>query len=556
MRCGEGNFLIANRFRNNCVVYGISQNSFGFVSEGIKTIVSLSVYNSMNMIKRVLCFLVLLFHTFVNYGEDSPRRSKPRLVVGITVDNFYPEWIKLYEDLLSDKGLKRLVGNSVKIEADYGYLYSQSGCDQATIYTGTLPSTHGIVAHKWYNRLKKSREELLVSYKYYEIGEGSSTHSPVPGELHSMTLGGFMKMFYPGAKVFSVGIKGENAVLSGGHSADMAFWLSAKSGKWVTSNYYSVQLPDWLERYNAKFAGDNYRDKNWTPLVGKAFNHKMESSCEGLLTTPYANTVVNNMAMSLIDNERLGKDDTPDLLAVNFSCLDLKNSEYPIDSEEFKDVVLRLDHDVEALIAKLDRSVGAGNYILFLTFAEAREFLPVDFDSKRMNADNFSIFRAISLLKSYLNLKYGSYEWIADYDMGQIYLDHELIKAHKISLNEIRQEVVDFLVKFEGISGAWSASVLTGASGVKTSAQASFSQTKSGDILYYPHPYWTIDCRENGLSEGLRYSKRHRVPLYLYGKSGMKCRRYGNMIDLLPTLCDILEIPTPYFCEGKTLICD
>lgn len=132
---------------------------------------------------------------------------------------------------------------------------------------------------------------------------------------------------------------------------------------------------------------------------------------------------MRTLAEKLIDEERLGEDNDPDLLAVNFSCLDYMYRDFSIDSEEEKDMLIRLDSDIADLMKKLDTKVGKGNYTVFLTFSEMRELMPEDLQKIKVNSDYFSIFRAVALLKSYLALIYGPGDWIADYDQGQIYLN-------------------------------------------------------------------------------------------------------------------------------------
>ena len=202
------------------------------------------------------------------------------------------------------------------------------------------------------------------------------------------------------------------------------------------------------------------------------------------------------------------------------------NRDYGVYSREFQDVVMRLDRDVEKLLNELDSRVGKGNYTVFLTFSEARELLPEELAKMRLTSGYFSIFKAVALLKSFLNLVYGEGEWILDYDAEQIYLDRHMIE-------------------FEGVGHVLTAYSLThnaSSAGKEVLFQNAFSQKRSGDILYSLVPTWipTLKEREDNYA---RYSKRNRVPLYLYGAGvPQECQ----MTALLPMLCRILEVPVPY----------
>ena len=157
------------------------------------------------------------------------------------------------------------------------------------------------------------------------------------------------------------------------------------------------------------------------------------------------------LAEKLIDEERLGVDNDPDLLALNFSLFRLYVPDFTIDSSEEKDMLVRLDMDIAALVSKLDARVGKGNYTLFVTFLEMRELMPEDLRKIKVNSDYFSIFKAVALLKVLLGIGLRAPgDWISDYDQGQIYLNRELIEQKKINLKEMRDKVADFMIEFEG----------------------------------------------------------------------------------------------------------
>lgn len=516
------------------------------------------------MKKRLLS--ALLFWNLALFAAE----NRPRLVLGITIGSFYPEWLTIYQGDLSEGGLKRLMSGGERVMADYHYLYSQSGVDQATIYTGLLPSEHGVVAHEWYDRLRDRRVNDVTGEGYRMLGEAGEGLSP--DRLQAMTLGCAMKMNNAFSKIYSISANGEEAVLSGGSCADMAFWLSEKNGKWVSSSYYADSLPGWLDRYNAEMESDFLIRRGWMSLAdeggsptimklkGKvgldnnffydlAQAKRKYATYRILKATPYVNSLVVGLACKLMEAERLGRDNDADLLALNFSCLDYMNRDFGVCSKEFKDVVLRLDRDMEKLLAELDGRVGKGNYTVFLTFSEARELLPEELAEMRLPSDYFSIFKAVALLKSFLNLVYGEGEWVVDYDATQIYLNHALIEKKKIPLKEVQDKVADFLVEFEGVSRVLTADALThnaSSSGMEVLFQNSFSQKRSGDVLYALQPTWipALKDREDSYA---RYSKRSKVPLYLYG-AGVPVRLPEEcpMTSLLSVLCRMLEIPVPY----------
>jgi len=496
--------------------------------------------------------------------------NKSRLVVGITINHFYPEWLMIYENELLEEGFKRLVLQGKKMMADYNYLYSQTGVDQATIYTGLLPSEHGIIAHQWYDRLRNRRQDNVRSEEARLIGEEGE--GLTPAWLQAITLGCALKMNDVFSKIYSIGVNGEEAVLSGGSCANMALWLSENTGKWVSSDYYADSLPAWLTAYNATMESDFFIRRGWMSLSDEGANAaamKLKSKvglANGfyydlaqakrkydtyriLKATPYVNTLVTDLAKVLIKNEQLGADNDADLLALNFSCLDYMNRDFGVYAREFQDVVMRLDRDIAGLLSELDQRVGPGNYTVFLTFSEARELLPEELNKMRLSSDYFSIFKAVALLKSFLNLIYGEGDWVLDYDATQIYLDRALIEKKNIPLKDIQDKVADFLVEFEGVSRvltAYSLTHNTSSAGVEVLCQNAYSQKRSGDVLYVLQPTW-ISALKDREDNHARYSKRCKIPLYLYG-AGLPAHLPEEclMTSLLPLLCNMLRIPVPY----------
>ncbi len=534
---------------------------------------NLKLLNVMRIL--VVRKLILLGLAFLAVQNVFAEGNKPKLVVGIVVSHFYPEWLDMYGDKLSENGLKRLVQQGLRVNANYNYMYTQTGVDHASIYTGMLPAEHGIVSRAWYDRLRRKRQFATNSDRYTEIGEqqADSIKSLAPDYLQTMSLGSAMKMNNPMSRVYSVAMNGDEAVLSGGSSADMAIWFSEKTGKWVSSTYYQPVLPDWLRAYNTWVESDHFVNKGWMMLSDedksaariRLRNHfyydiaraKREYNTYRVLkATPYGNTLVRVLAEKLIDAERLGEDNDPDLLAVNFSCLDYMYRDFAIDSEEEKDMLIRLDMDVAELLRKLDAKVGKGNYTVFMTFSETRELMPEDLRKIKVNSDYFSIFRAVALLKSYLALIYGPGDWIADYDQGQIYLNRGLIEERKLEVKEVQDKVADFMIEFEGVAKVMTAYSLIHTSfpdGMNRLMQNSFSHKRSGDVLFCIHPTWVSELKEME-DTYFRHSKRSIVPLYLYGagvKPGIK--EDAMMSDLLPTLCKILGIRTPYTAHGKSM---
>lgn len=517
-------------------------------------------------------FIVTVLLLAVQGGAFAVENAS-KLIVGITVANFYPEWLSMYKNDLGESGFRRLMQQGQAVTADYNYLFSQSGVDQATLYSGLLPAEHGIVSHTWFDRLRGKRRDNVADGNCRLVGDEGRGLSP--SAMQALTLGCVMKMNNSFSKVYSIGVEGEEAVLAGGTCADLAVWLSETNGGWVTSDYYVDSLPAWLKAYNGQLESDFFIRRGWMSLADEVANVtalKLKSrfglssgfyydlaqakrkydTYRILKATPYASTLALNLAQELIKTEKLGYDNDPDLLALNLTCLDYMNRDFDVGAREFQDAVLRLDQDLERLFHTLDERVGKGNYTVFLTFSEARELLPEELEKMRLSGGYFSIFRAVALLKSYLNLVYGEGEWVLDYDSGQIYLNRQLIEKKKKSLREVQDKVADFLVEFEGIARVITSHTLMHHAFATRREQLfsnSFSQKRSGDVLFALCPAWIPELKERE-DDYVRYSKRNKVPLFLYG-AGVPERlpEYMPMTSLLSVLCGAIRMPVPYTAD-------
>ncbi len=492
--------------------------------------------------------------------------ERPKIVVGITLSQFYPEWIKSYEYELGSGGLNRLLKYSKELRGDYEYMYSQTGTDQATIYTGSYPSEHGIIAHRWYDRMRKEMCQNIDS-------DTAATN------MRMLSASAYLRMGNSFSKAYSVAMHPEEAVMAGGTYANNILWFDVNSGK-MRASLFCGEQPSWLGSLNRKINADSLLLSGWMPLTNELQYKRnamsrvaakaradfyydlqqLKSSKQGyqvLTAVPYANDIVTESALELIRRERLGMDKETDLLMLSYSSLDYMNRDYAINSKEFKDLVMRLDKNIERLLAELDERCGPGNYTLFLTVVEGREMLPVDLVQHKMRGNYFSIYRAVALLKSYLKLMYGQGDWISGYDSGQLYLNRELIQKSKLNLADFQRCVADFIADFEGVAKVVTASellVVASDSGAISMVANSFYPKRSGDVLFTLEHSW-IPVLQDVEDSYLRYSKRRFVPIYFYGFGADKIGKNAcRMIDVLPTICKLAGVSLPYNINGSSLI--
>ena len=140
---------------------------------------------------------------------------------------------------------------------------------------------------------------------------------------------------------------------------------------------------------------------------------------------------------------------------------------------------------------------------------------------------------------------------------AEIYLNRELIQKSKLNLYDFQKNVADFLSDFEGVARVITASelnVLSADNGVASLMANSFYPKRSGDVLFFLENSW-IPVLQDREDVYCRYSKRRYVPLYFYGFGSDKIEENTCMMtDILPTICTMVGIDSPYSISGSSLI--
>ena len=535
-----------------------------------KTLYVLLIYcNDINVrscimfgIKKCFIFIVLIVFSVVSYSQQV---KKPRIVVCVVLENFSVDYLSKYSDDFGDKGFNRLIGEGICYKnAYYPYMYSQTGVDHASINTGVMPSDHGIVAHEWYDRLLRKTFKG-VSSDVYSSKQEDRYRNYSPKKLLANTLGDELKKNSSCSRVFSVSMNAESSIFSAGHMADAAYWFNHEKGEWCTSSYYIDLLNNWTKEYNKHLSLDYYVNRGWHSVSADYSDYKNVSGVSNnffcdlhkdkeragnykvLKASPYANVLVSEFVRNLIINENLGKDNDVDLLNISYSFLDYKCNKYKSNSEEKLDVLYRLDKELGDLLEFLDEQVGKGNYLVSMTVSQPMMPLPDELNKQKLPGGYFSSFKAVSLLKSYLNIKYGQADWISSYDSQQIYLNRELIDSKKLDLKEIQDQVVDFLIQFSGIHKAIPSYLLSSGQYVEGFGLfmcRSYSQKRSGDVMYMLNPGWinTLSNREDYFAN---YSSERTVPLVFYGLDITPKKVYDkvSILDIMPSLSVKMGIP-------------
>jgi predicted AlkP superfamily pyrophosphatase or phosphodiesterase len=518
--------------------------------------------------------------------------DKPKLVIGIVVEQLRYDQLEKFRARFSENGIRKLLNEGTYFKnASYNYMLTQSAPGHATIATGTEPSVHGITSDSWYMPLKNEMIFCTQDNTVNPVGGSfeAGLHSPV--NLLSSTFSDELKMSSNGkAKVFSVGLRESSAIFSSGHSANCAYWYDNNTGTWMSSTWYKDSLAAWVNDFNAMRLSDSYLNDPWALLRDKEDyidclpdSNSYESGFNGITMFPYdikkmsskglinvkrdysllretpsGNTFTKDFAIRLIKEERLGKDENTDFLAVNFSSTDYIGHRFGPSSYETGDAIYRLDKDIEQLLAYLNDSIGKKNILVYFTAAHGVSEIPTVLLKNRVPTGYFKQTEAIQLLKSYLNAVYGQGDWVKGYYEKQIFLNRILIEDAKIPLEDIQKKVSRFLVQFSGVASAYPYTAFEAndfSNGYLKRIVNGFTPQRSGDIIITLNPGW-IEKSDYVTNHNSPYEYDSHVPLIWYGWTVNRATvtRKVSITDIAPTLSSLCKVPFPNASTGEPLI--
>ena len=549
--------------------------------------------NGKNVLRKAaaIILMIIFFAKLSGQGAYLPP-DKPRLVIGIVVEQLRYDQIEKFRSRLSENGIRRILNEGTYFQnASFQYMLTQSAPGYATISTGTEPSLHGITSDNWYLPLKN---ELIYCTKDIAVNPVGGSfeaglHSPV--NLQSSTFSDELKMATNRkARVYSIGMKESSAILSAGHAADGVFWYDNSSGTWMTCTYYADSLPVWVTDFNALDLSASFLNNPWSPLrpsedysdclpdsnlyesgfAGRNyFPYDLKKlSAKGsnngrrdyslLRETPFGNSFTTNFAIRLIEKEKLGKDDVTDYLSICYSSTDYIGHRFGPSSVEMGDAIYRLDHDIADLLSFLNDSLGKKNILIYFTSAHGISEIPTVLEKNRIPSGYFKQNQALQLLRSYLNAVYGEGDWVKGYSEKQIFLNRTLIEDARIPIEEIQKKVSRFLVQFSGVASAYPFSAFEAndfGNGNLKRIINSFSPQRSGDVIVTLNPGWVEKEEGYVTNHNSPYEYDSHVPLIWYGwvVNRSTVSRKVNMADIAVTLSTLCKVPFPNASVGEPL---
>ena len=532
-------------------------------------------------------FTTILLFSNCKFSETPVK--KPKLVIGIVIDQMRYDYLTRFADRYSKDGFNRILKNGFSLEnAHYNFIPTYTAVGHASIYAGTSPNNHGIISNNWYDKVLKKSIYCVDDANYKTIGNDGIVGQKSPHRLYTTTVADQLQLAQNmQGKTIGIAIKDRSAILPVGHTANAAYWYDAgNKNQWITSSFYMEELPDWVKEFNSNNKADAYLNETWETLYdvetytqSRADNNIYENNLNGqekpifpkdlkklreqndnfslIKTIPAGNTYTLDFIKAAIKGEQLGKSEFTDFLAVSFSSTDYVGHRYGVASVETEDTYLRLDKDLAHFFNFLDTEVGKENYTLFLTADHAAVHVPSYLQSLKIPAHYISTAKLKKFLSDITQKYFNSKELIENVSNYQIFLNQEKIEALGFNKNTVAQRLADEVLSFDKIYKAVTAETLQTTNfteGIMHSLQQGYNPKFSGDVLMIPYPA-TLNYSRKGTSHGSGYSYDTHVPVIFYGngiKKGASKKTY-KIIDIAPTISNLLKIEAPNGTSGKII---
>lgn len=515
-----------------------------------------------------------------------PTINRPKLVVGMVVDQMRWDYLYRYYERYGKGGFKRLINEGFSAENTLiPYVPTLTACGHASVYTGTVPAINGIIGNNWFDP-QLGRDVYCVEDKTAKtVGSTSNEGLMSPKNLLVTTLTDELRMATNfKSKVISISIKDRGAILPGGHTANAAYWYDDASGNFISSTHYMTELPEWVKQFNAQKWPDKYFEKDWNTLYPietytqstadsktyerlfkgektstfpHLFKQYVRKNYSMMASMPYGNTFTLDLAKSAVTAEKMGQQGNTDFLAVSLSSTDYVGHQFGPNSIEAEDTYLRLDKDLEDFFNYLDKTVGKGNYLFFLTADHGATHVPGFSKENKMPGDGLATRKFKTDLDSLILKQFGAKKTIFTIMNNQVIFDMDAIQEANADYSKIKQFTIDYLLRQDGVLNAVDIKNLNNTNipqEIKSKVINGYNARRSGDVYIILDAGW-YPSLSAGTGHGAWNPYDSHIPAVFMGwgiKPGKTNKAYA-MTDIAPTVSALLHIQQPSGSIGQVI---
>lgn len=509
--------------------------------------------------------------------------NPPRLVVNIVVSSMRAEDLDRYRAGFGEGGFVRLASGVRYTSGEYDYMQTTTPVSLATLSTGALPSTHGVVSDHWFDYVDNRRIDLIVDRNVAGFGYTGIDGRFSPANLLAPTLGDALFAASADSRTVTVALEPSSAVVFGGQQG-VAYWMEPSRIMWSSSTHYMLNLPAWVEDYNRTRINASLLSDSWTLLrrpsvyvnrrravielpavkrneqpaiktVGITAAVTPYKGYDRLRYTPAGNAAVLGFAKQLLTKYALGADAVPDLLNIVLDAPRFVAESYGPESLEVEDMYYRLDEELSEFLTYLFAQIKPEEVLVVLTSDHGTS---PSFDASPKAAGRINMLQSEVIVNGFLNARHGQGDWVTSVHDRSIWLNRDLIYNKGLNLADVQEEVAAFVMQFRGVSHALSSAAMRSSyfgNGYGARMQNGFYPRRSGDVVLNLMPGWIEESDERRSDSGSMYGYDTHVPLLFYGWSlpAKTVAHRTPMTSVAPTVAAVLGILPPAASEGDVL---
>ena len=531
----------------------------------------------------VCCSVFFSIHSYTQNKPSNGAPARPRLVVGIVVDQMRWDYLYRFSSRFTNNGFKRMMREGMSCENTMiPYAQTVTAAGHTCAYTGSVPAIHGIMGNEWFDR-KQGREVYCVEDRSVKLVGVPSGEAMSPANLWTTTICDELRMATNfQSKVIGIAIKDRGGILPAGHSANAAYWYEGVSGKWISSTYYMEQLPRWVDRFNERKWVDSLYRQDWTtlfPIETYVQSDPDEVSYEGNLpgerapvfphvmrprigkdygyvrATPFGDELTLKFSKEALKAEELGKDDITDFLAVSLSSPDYVGHTFGPNSIEVEDTYLRLDRELADFFSFLDKEVGTGRYTVFLTADHAVAQVPGFLKAAKIPAQALAgpLAGLNKMLEETLRLR----NVIVSTANYQLYINEDSVVRAGVTLSAVKEACLRYLNAQSEVLTAFDCSQIAVANLPALLRERyinGYNVKRGGDIQVVLRTGYFYG-NSTGTTHGTPFPYDAHIPLLWMGwgiRQGQLFREV-YMTDIAVTLAALLHIQMPSGATGRVI---
>ncbi len=556
-------------------------------------------YQNINTMKRnnylVRLLLITSLLLFTKQGrveaQNTNKHNRPRIVVGMVVDQMCWDYLYRYYDQFEDGGFRRLMKDGFNCEnTRLNYIPSVTAIGHSTVYTGSVPSIHGIAGNYFF---ENGQGKYCTGDKSVEaVGVAPCRAGQMsPRNLKTTTITDELRLATNFRnKVIGLAIKDRGAILPAGHSANAAYWFDNKSGKFITSTYYMSALPQWLKDFNKQELPKKYLNQSWALLKDKSAYTASSPDANGfeqsfikgqqatlpvnlaklkkikgyglIRSTPFGNQLTLDLAKATIKGEKMGQGSETDFLAVSLSSTDYVGHQFGTFAQETEDTYLRLDRELNRFFSFLDKQFGKDGYIFFLTADHAAAHNVSFMKAHKLTGRAWKRKQVLERLQKHCQQVANTKEnLIIDIANYQVFFNEKMIDKLHVDREKLYKSVCSFLEKEDGVNYvliAKDAQMSAVPKEIRMRVINGYNHQRSGAIFVVLETGWyAYDGKgeAKGTSHAVWAPYDTHIPLIFMGHNikAQKLYREVYMTDIAATLAFLLKTQLPSGCIGKPI---